>query len=160
MKLQSAMEYLTTYGWAILIIGLVLAVLFGLVSQSAQGPAQQCILPAGFSCINYYMSQNGMLVLNLLQSTQDPVQVTAVGCNNPESVSYMAYPSSQPYFSVPVNMPIGSNSTFYIQCYSNSSAYFGNIGGIYSGYVIINYTNAYTEFPNTIYGKLVVKVTQ
>jgi len=147
-----------TYGWAILIIGIALVVLFSLISGGAAQPAQECLLPAGFSCLNYFITQNGMLQLNLLQSTQYPITITAVGCNNPESVSQMDYPANQPYFAIPVNVPIGANYSFAIQCYSNSSAYFGNINSEYSGYVIINYTNAYTEFPNTIYGRIVAKV--
>src|SRR5271155_5865269 len=111
LKLQSAMEYLTTYGWAILIIGLALAVLFALISSGATEPTQQCLFPAGFSCINYFMAQNGMLEINLLQSTQYPITITAIGCNNPESVARMDYPANQPYLSVPVNVPIGANYT-------------------------------------------------
>src|SRR5271154_5956592 len=105
MKLQSAMEYLTTYGWAILIIAIALAVLFDLISTAAAGPPQTCLLPAGFSCQNYFMAQNGLLTLNLLQSTQNPISVTAIGCNNPESVSHMDYgaaPANQMDF-VPTN---------------------------------------------------------
>src|SRR5271154_1936866 len=103
LKLQSAMEYLTTYGWAILIIGIALIVIFSLVSSGATQPPQQCLLPAGFSCLNYYMTQNGMLQLNLLQSTQYPITITSVGCNNPESVTRMDYPANQPYFASTAN---------------------------------------------------------
>lgn len=158
MKLQSAMEYLTTYGWAILIIGIALVVIFSLFPQTTQ--SQECILPAGFSCLNYFMAQNGMLQLNLLQATQYPIQITAVGCSNPETVSRMDYPANQPYFSAPVNVPIGTNDTLDIQCYTNTTAYFGKINSVYSGYVTLNYTNAYTDFPNTVYGRVVVKVVK
>ena len=48
MKLQSAVEYLTTYGWAILIIAIVIMALFEIIAGAPQ--AQECILPAGFSC--------------------------------------------------------------------------------------------------------------
>ena len=34
----------------------------------------------------------------------------------------------------------------------------GQINQYYNGYVIINYTNAYTNFPNTVYGKIDVKI--
>ncbi len=153
------MEYLTTYGWAILIIGLALVVLFNLVRSPGSTITPQCLPPAGFSCISYYMSQNGMLQLNLLQSTQYPITITAIGCNNPESVAKMDYPASQPVNSI-MNIPIGSNASFSIQCYSNSTPYFGGIGSVYSGFLVINYTNAYTNFPNTIYGRLIVKVAK
>jgi len=156
LKLQSAMEYLTTYGWAILIIGIALVVIFTLVGSGATQPPQECLLPAGFSCLNYYMTQNGVLQLNLLQSTQYPISITAVGCNNPESVSMMN--SANQILFHTANVPIGANDSFSVQCFTNTTAYFGKIDSVYSGYVIINYTNAYTNFPNTIYGRLVVKV--
>lgn len=161
MKLQSALEYLTTYGWAILIIGIALVVLFSLVNADTV-PTQECVLPAGFACISYYMSQNGMLTLNLLQSTQYPISVTAVGCNSPEGVNQMDYPANQPWFNgaAPANIPIGANETFQIQCFSNSTKYYAKINQVYTGYIIVNYTNAYTEFPNTIYGRIVAKITK
>ncbi len=51
MKAQSAMEYLMTYGWAILIIAVVLAALFelGVFNGSNLAP-QACIAQAGFQC--------------------------------------------------------------------------------------------------------------
>lgn len=153
MKLQSAVEYLTTYGWAILIISIVILALFEIVSGAPQ--VQECILPAGFSCPSFYMATNGMLFINLVQSTQYPIQVSALGCVNPESLSHMI-PVNQ-ITSAPanvINMPIGSNRTFTFQCYSNNTAFSGPIKSVYSGYLIINYTNAYTDFPNTVYGSI------
>lgn len=155
MKLQSAIEYLTTYGWAILIISIALIVIFSLISSHPQ--SQECLLPSGFSCINYFMAQNGLLTLNFLQSTQYPIQLTAVGCNNPEAIGQMDS-ANQVDFAVPANIPIGSNYTASIQCFSNSTAFSGQINQYYSGYVVLNYTNAYTDFPNTIYGRINVKI--
>lgn len=172
-KLQSAMEYLTTYGWAILIIGLAIAVLFELISGATSNPTQVCSPPAGFSCPTFFMSQNGLLQFNLLQATQSPISITALGCGNSQAValSRMDYtpmlttpPSGNQLdtfpITMPANVPIGANETFSVQCYSNNTAYFGQINNVYSGYVTVNYTNAYTQFPNTIYGKVVVKVSK
>lgn len=156
-KLQSALEYLTTYGWAILIIAVALLVLFNLIGNPSV--QSQCILPAGFSCIYYYMAQNGMLTLNFLQSTQYPITLTSVGCANPQNL-YSMDPANQPYFSPPANIPIGANYIVTIRCFSNNTGFFGRIGQAYSGYVVLNYTNAYTQFPNTIYGRITVKASQ
>ena len=61
MKAQSAMEYLMTYGWAILIIAVVLAALFelGVFNGSNLGP-QACIAQAGFVCRNPIYTANGI----------------------------------------------------------------------------------------------------
>ncbi|MGC8652322.1 MAG: hypothetical protein ACP5UH_03690 [Candidatus Micrarchaeia archaeon] len=50
-KAQSAMEYLMTYGWAILIIAIVIAALFSLgVFSSASYMGTTCIAESGFLC--------------------------------------------------------------------------------------------------------------
>ena len=51
-KLQSAMEYLMTYGWAILIIAIVLIALFSLGVFSNNNLGTSCIPESGFLCTN------------------------------------------------------------------------------------------------------------
>ncbi len=59
---QSAMEYLMTYGWAILIIAVVLAALFelGVFNGSNLSP-QACIAQSGFVCKNPVYTSNGII---------------------------------------------------------------------------------------------------
>ncbi len=50
-KAQSAMEYLMTYGWAILIIAIVLAALFALgIFSSSSFIGTACIAASGYEC--------------------------------------------------------------------------------------------------------------
>ncbi|MCL4373753.1 MAG: hypothetical protein M1360_02625 [Candidatus Marsarchaeota archaeon] len=52
-KGQSAMEYLMTYGWAILIIAIVLAALFSLgVFSSTSFTGTTCVASSGYLCSN------------------------------------------------------------------------------------------------------------
>ncbi len=52
-RAQSAMEYLMTYGWAILIIAVVLGALFSLgVFSSSSFLGTTCIASSGFECIS------------------------------------------------------------------------------------------------------------
>jgi len=159
MKLQSAIEYLTTYGWAIIIISIVVVALFEIVT-SAQQPVQECILPAGFSCESYTLASNGLLTINLGQATTYPIQVTAMGCTNPQSLSNMIIENTMT--ANYISMPIGSNYIFTnVYCYSNGTVYSGTVGAsTFSGYLEINYTNSYTGFPNTQYGTIRVEVTR
>lgn len=157
LKLQSAMEYLMTYGWAILIISLALVIIFELVNINSI-PVQQCVMPAGFSCINYYLAQNGLLSINILQSTSYPINITAIGCNNPASTTNMQ--NTNPAHPLNGNfVPISSNFTISILCYSNASVATGRPGIFYSGYIAINYTQAYTNIPQTVFGRLTTKFT-
>jgi hypothetical protein len=57
IRSQSAMEYLMTYGWAILIIAVVLAALFSLGLFSPSG-ATGCISNPGFLCQTMVFSSN------------------------------------------------------------------------------------------------------
>jgi hypothetical protein len=50
LRLQSAMEYLMTYGWAILIIAVVLVALFALGIFGGSPLATTCIPSSGFQC--------------------------------------------------------------------------------------------------------------
>ncbi len=158
MKLQSAIEYLVTYGWALLIIGIALAVLFALgVFNSATLAPQECIFPGGISCTNFYMSPNGIITLSILQATQSPINVTSIGCSdNPSAVVFSTInnpPSDQAY------MPIGGSFTFSVQCYANGIPFNGVSGSLYEGYVIFNYTDEISGFPHTAQGQVSVDVS-
>jgi hypothetical protein len=62
-KAQSAMEYLMTYGWAILIIAVVLASLFALgVFNSGASLSTSCIALAGFTCSSPVLHQGNLSV--------------------------------------------------------------------------------------------------
>ena len=58
---QAAMEFLMTYGWAILIMLVVIAVLFYLGVFTGGSVPKRCILPAGFTCADYAFVINGQL---------------------------------------------------------------------------------------------------
>ena len=68
-KAQSAMEYLMTYGWAILIIAIVLAALFSLgIFSSSSFTGTTCIATSGFICASPVWT-GGILHVTLGQST-------------------------------------------------------------------------------------------
>ncbi len=68
-KAQSAMEYLMTYGWAILIIAIVLAALFSLgIFSSSSFTGTTCIASSGFLCSSPVWTA-GTLHVTLGQST-------------------------------------------------------------------------------------------
>ena len=69
-KAQSAMEYLMTYGWAILIIAVVLAALFALgVFSGASLLGTSCVASSGYTCTNPVMNTAGILTIDFGQST-------------------------------------------------------------------------------------------
>ena len=70
-KAQSAMEYLMTYGWAILIIAVVLGALFSLgVFSGSNLLGSACIASSGYFCQNpIYSHSNGEIFVTLGQNT-------------------------------------------------------------------------------------------
>ncbi len=126
-KAQSAMEYLMTYGWAILIIAVILGALFqlGVFSTKSYLPAG-CIPQSGFLCSNPILSASGTLSITF--GTFQPMQILGTGC----SVS-----SSEPTVFVGLNTTVNGGQTInlYFKC-----PFSGGIGKAFSGTLWINYT--------------------
>jgi len=80
------MEYLMTYGWAILIMLVVVAVLFYLGVFNQTSTPKRCTLQAGFTCYDYGLyangTQNTVMYLDLGQATGRTINVTAMGCTD------------------------------------------------------------------------------
>lgn len=155
MRLQAATEFLVTYGWAFLIIAVILLVLLanGLFNPLSYA-AESCSISSGFTCIDYAMSIHGRLLINLRQTTGEPINITSLECTQTGGIpnfSSELYPSSQVY------MPIGSNFTFFQQCYSSTGKVNSLVPFVFSGTIQINYTDDITRLPATASGTLIVK---
>ncbi|MGC9057777.1 MAG: hypothetical protein ACP5H8_01735 [Candidatus Micrarchaeia archaeon] len=73
-KGQAAMEYLMTYGWALLVVVLVLGALIYLQVLNPQARLQDtCTLPIGWDCKVESLKGDGKLTLKI--TNQQPVQV-------------------------------------------------------------------------------------
>lgn len=157
LKSQSAVEYLTTYGWAIVIIGIVLAALYNLgVFNPGSFVSTQCVFPAEFGCLSAVLySINSTIFFNLQNGQTSNINVTAIGCNNQGTISNMQSPLNPP--SNQITLGIGGNYTFNALCYSNSTALSISPGTIFKGYLIVNYTNLATNFPHTVVATIAAK---
>jgi hypothetical protein len=154
MRIQSAFEFLTTYGWAILLLAVVLGVLYGTgLFNSGTFTNTQCFISAGITCQSAYISVNGILSLQFLQGTSGPISITAVGCTQNGSITDMQTINQ-------VYLPAGKVYTLEVQCYSSSGnkPVSGAVGTVFSGTIIINYTDEQTGIPKTITGKITSKL--
>lgn len=151
IKSQSAIEYLMTYGWALLIIAIALATLtaFGLFNQG-NFVSSSCSLPNGLSCKSAVLSSNGMLTINIGQDTASAITITAVSCNSNQT----AYGG----ISVSKQIGINGNSTFTPFCYSGNSQFTGKIGQVYHGFIIVNYTSQSSSISQTAIGTIITRV--
>ncbi len=111
MRGQAAIEYLMTYGWAILGIAIVLAILYVFLSPYLS--VQQCSMQMGFSCDDplpeIYVATDGKVHLNIRihNHLTDKIKVVGLACTTapPNTVEYDANTYG---LSSPVEIPAGS----------------------------------------------------
>jgi len=156
-KAQSAMEYLMTYGWAILIIAVVLGALFQLgVFSSASLLGSACIAQSGFYCSNPVLSTSGVLIVTIGQATGTTFTNTYVyfvpsgtTFSSSDPSAYIGTLNSGQ--QVNVNIPLGVGSPY-------PSSY--TIGTPLSGYLYLQYTDVYGTVIQNEIGTVTTKVTQ
>ncbi len=153
LKLQSAMEYLMTYGWAILIIAVVLGALFSLgVFGNLLG--NHCVTTPGWSCISATLSTNGILTMDIGQATGSTIYIQGAACSSLAATNgYPAYGATgvgttgaPEVDSIAVNsiapsaVTNGQTFTLAVPCYTSSAAPAFTLGQAFTGYVWLNYT--------------------
>ncbi len=86
-KAQAAIEFIMTYGWAILVVMVAIAALayFGVLSPSKFLP-EQCLLPPGMACLEQKATPTG-LTLQLRNSLGKDLTITDItdvdgGCSS------------------------------------------------------------------------------
>ncbi|MBI4739557.1 hypothetical protein HY772_08535 [Candidatus Woesearchaeota archaeon] len=139
-KAQAAMEFLMTYGWAILVVLVAISALayFGVLSPSKFLP-ERCTLPSGIACLDHKATatsislrvQNGLGV--------DITGVTLSLCNGTSAAQSLAN---------------GAQATFAVTC----SPVLVSGNKFSSDNVSISYTNSETGLSHTKIGSLTTKV--
>ena len=141
-KSQAALEFIMTYGWAILIVIVVIAALayFGVLSPDKFLPSR-CTLPAGIGCIDYLASGADGSILVTLQNSLG-IDITSVtvrisGCTISDTKTRLNNGAKIEF------TPSGCSITS---------------GQKYSGQVNVTYTNFDTGIIHTLQGALITKV--
>jgi len=167
-KAQSAMEYLMTYGWAILIIAVVLGALFSLgVFSGSSLLGTSCVASPGYLCQNPVLSTSGTLTVLIGQST-GATDYNAIFYVSPQSsgVGTTGFPTTAYQCTSSAGTSISylsSGQTVTISCptTSNPSSTSLPIGTSFSGYIWLNYSST-SGGPATISQKVatvIVKVS-
>ena len=150
---QAAMEYLTTYGWAILIIAVVLILLYVFVSSPYSVAPQKCIVSSGIYCNDIVFGSNAVaskVVFLLSNSQQYPLNSPSIIVNaqNSGNVTGSCSPDS--------SGPTGYAGYYYEYYYSAGDCYppagweqiytiCNIIGGTYYWYGPQYYPGGYTD---------------
>ena len=160
MKQQTATEFLVTYGWAILVIAIIMLAIFATgVFNTSNYAAQQCVISSGFSCLSLFAGTDGTILVNIQQATSAPINITAIGCNQNSMVTGINMLTFNTIKSQ-IFLPVGGNFTTVLQCYNNQgTAYSGATGSVFSGHIVINYTNDLTHIPEIAVGSVATKLS-
>src|SRR3989339_1555443 len=117
-KGQAALEFLMTYGWAILVVLAAIGALayFGVLSPDRFLP-EKCTLPSGIACLDFkYASDTNfsLIIQNAGGFDMQDVRVTVngTGCNQISTYS---------------NLTDGSKGTFLINCAPASGKFKGTL---------------------------------
>ncbi len=170
-KAQSAMEYLMTYGWAILIIAVVLGALFSLgVFKGTVG--SHCIAVPPFTCQTPTMTTAGVVSVPIGVATES-INVYAAACSSASSgTGYPLYgnigvsPAGNNALSTvapslggtplpttpsgPVVLNAGTIETLIVSCLSSNTALAATsypIGSSFTGTIWLNYTTGTSSTP-------------
>lgn len=149
-KAQSAMEYLMTYGWAILIIAVVLGALFSLgVFNSSSLIGTSCVALSGYYCANPVLSTSGVLTLTVGQAT---------GTSYTAATVYIV-PSGSTFSTSDANAVIsgGLSSGQTAPVSITVPGTFTTVGTAFTGYVWLVYSTASSSNLETQIATLSVK---
>ena len=141
-KSQAAMEFLMTYGWAILVVLAAIAALayFGVLSPAKLLP-EKCVLEAGMICVGHKV---------------EPTKVTLVLSNSVDgrtiTINSISVGACSGTFST--ELQGGSDSTFTV----GGACSNGVVKDSFKGDIKIGYTEKSTNLTKTMYGNLNSKV--
>jgi len=147
MKGQAAMEYLMTYGWAILVIVIVLAILAFYLPNLIQIPDSCLFSQPGFSCENQIVSadtaNNVILRFNLLNQQGQTVQISRVKCTMEPTGSV-----EKPSATISEDVVSGGKQAFQVSCFNaNGGALTMSPSSSFKGSLVVWY-----NFQNDVEG--------
>lgn len=142
-KSQAAMEFLMTYGWAILVVLVAIGALayFGVLTPEKFLP-NKCTLPAGIGCIDHKATSTGVTVVlrNGMGYDMSSVSVKIEGCG-------VAASASSPN---PTSIPNGDTGEYTADCTLTGSKFTGDLN--------VTYTLSDTGLSHTSRGSIITKI--
>lgn len=154
---QAAIDFLLSYGIAILIITIAIYVILELGIFNLANAPQSCDALPGFSCDSYAIYPNGTMILFISQTTGSAINITGVACsstvNNTGNFPGTGNTKVQDYLTAKVTYPDATlqygkymysdgTAKLSVICYDSAgNAATGNLGSTFTGYVWLNYTS-------------------
>ena len=146
-KAQAAMEFLMTYGWAVLIVLAAIAALayMGVLNPDRYLP-DRCTMPAGIACLDYTITGNTVKLTMQnaagIDMTNPTINLTT-DTTNPECTTD----------NTTTHLANSQKATFNIQCTNLPLP-----GQKFKAKIIIIYTNTATNIPHEQNGELTIRM--
>jgi len=154
-KAQAALEFLTTYGWMVLILVIVLVVLSFLGYFNPPLPVS-CTFPANFVCSGWKLTTDGNLTLDIYQNTGHYITILGMNCTKTLDSGNPTFTATNVYIRNN-NHAIVANGT-NVQCSDSSGAVVsGDIGRYYTGKIVLYYAENDTGMQHVITGDMTVR---
>jgi hypothetical protein len=154
-RAQAAMEFLMTYGWAILVVLAAIGALayFGVLSPDRFLP-EKCTLPSGFACLDFKALGTAGFLLVVQNSAGIDMENISVNITD----STTAGTTGQTYIYNSTYKDVNSS----VLANGQKSTYYVNVAGLsqgkFKGNININYVNKQTGISHPVSGELIVKV--
>jgi hypothetical protein len=146
IRSQSALEYMITYGWAILLVGVALGLVFYLVILSGNSTPTLCTAKSPYSCTApTFSSSSNTLSLSMVQNSGQPyfdVKLACATTTNPnaQKPSNLQFSDITLYGAASNSINSGpAVSLSGIPCYGPSGVYTAPIGTSFSVVVWLTY---------------------
>ncbi len=166
MKAQQALDYMISYGIALLIIVLALYVVVKLGAFNTAVAPDSCTSSPPFLCPSYAINTSGAVLMKIAQSSGTAITVTGMACStslsptnssepqygNMHVLGYAAAPSYYPNNALAGGITIYSDSSALLStyCYGPSGQAASSLGDSFTGYIWLNYTSPASPQSHTI----------
>ncbi|MGC8622468.1 MAG: hypothetical protein ACP5SJ_02990 [Candidatus Micrarchaeia archaeon] len=169
---QAALDFMVSYGIAIMIITIALYIIFSLGVFNPKLASQQCTPSPSFICLSYSINKTSSFSIILSQSTGGTMYITGVACSsavnstsnipaygNVHVLPYSLAPQYYPNNALQNGAYLYSDNETLLQvfCYNSKGKAASSLGYTFTGYLWINYT--FSNLPSVHYISKVASFT-
>jgi len=153
-KAQAAMEFLMTYGWAILVVIAAIAALayFGVLDPARLLP-ERCQSTAGMDCVDKANVQEASIQLALRNNVGFGITVTNasgtgsfVNCDTPQ-IDVDGPDAANGFVAIGAGQDVANNDVFLIDLTASCGLSSGDKA---EGTIVVTYTNTETGLPHDV----------
>ena len=156
MKLQPAVDFISAYGMAILVVIVALLAISAIALRTPKAPS--CISPPGFNCDYISINSAGVLTAKFSQAIGSQITIDGAACDAQQNYTYdsplygnVGVGANSIYYPAPLSAQghyppgntIYSDSSYvlYVPCYGVSGQQAsGALGSQFTGYLWLNYS--------------------